>query len=77
MKSILGALLLFVSFISQSQPIILSQRDQARVVDELLEDRLRNTLPALMRREGFDMWVIISREYNEDPAEPVTTAQRR
>jgi hypothetical protein len=20
-----------------------------------------------MRREGFDMWVIISREYNEDP----------
>jgi Xaa-Pro aminopeptidase len=36
-------------------------------MDELLEDRLRNTLPNLMRREGFDMWVIISREYNEDP----------
>ncbi|HMV09124.1 MAG TPA: M24 family metallopeptidase [Cyclobacteriaceae bacterium] len=48
-------------------PAILSQRDQATVIDELLDDRLRNILPALMRREGFDMWVIISREYNEDP----------
>lgn len=67
MKSILSASLLFVSFIVYSQPVILSQRDQARVIDELLEDRLRNKLPALMRREGFDMWVIISREYNEDP----------
>ncbi|MFY8037713.1 MAG: Xaa-Pro aminopeptidase, partial [Cyclobacteriaceae bacterium] len=45
----------------------LSQRDQARVVDELLEDRLRTLLPTLMRREGFDMWVVVSREYNEDP----------
>lgn len=37
------------------------------MVDELLEDRLRTLLPTLMRREGFDMWVVISREYNEDP----------
>ena len=48
-------------------PVILSQRDQAKVIDDLLEDRLINLLPGLMRREGFDMWVIISREYNEDP----------
>jgi Xaa-Pro aminopeptidase len=48
-------------------PAILSQREQAKVVDDLLEDRLRNVLPDLMRREGIDMWVIISREYNEDP----------
>lgn len=48
-------------------PAMLTQREQAAVVDELLEDRLRTVLPALMRREGFDMWVIISREYNEDP----------
>jgi len=51
---------------SQS-PLILTQRDQAQVIDELLDDRLRTVLPGLMRREGFDMWVIISREYNEDP----------
>lgn len=48
-------------------PLILSQRDQARVMDELLDDRLRTLLPNLMRREGIDMWVVISREYNEDP----------
>ncbi len=48
-------------------PAILSQREQARVIDELLEDRLRTLLPTLMRREGFDMWIIMSREYNEDP----------
>jgi len=46
---------------------ILSQRDQAEVIDGLLDDRLKNLLPNLMRREGIDMWVIISREYNEDP----------
>lgn len=48
-------------------PLILSQQDQARVIDELLDDRLRTLLPKLMRREGIDMWIIISREYNEDP----------
>lgn len=55
------------SFAFSQHPAILSQREQAVVIDDLLEDRLRNVLPALMRREGFDMWVIISREYNEDP----------
>jgi len=68
MKKFLSLILLFISLTSYSQmPVVLTQRDQARVIDELLEDRLRNTLPGLMRREGFDMWVVISREYNEDP----------
>jgi hypothetical protein len=48
-------------------PDVLTQRQQAVVIDEILEDRLKNLLPGLMRREGFDMWVIVSREYNEDP----------
>jgi Xaa-Pro aminopeptidase len=46
---------------------VLSQRDQAKVMDNILDDRLRTILPGLMRREGIDMWVVISREYNEDP----------
>ena len=70
-KSIFSVVLTLILFFtvdsSIAQPVILSQREQARVVDELLEDRLRNVLPALMRREGIDMWLIISREYNEDP----------
>ncbi len=52
---------------SQSFPGILSVREQARVVDEILEDRLDHLLPQLMRRQGIDMWILISREYNEDP----------
>lgn len=48
-------------------PVILTQREQAKVIDELLEDRLRTVLPGLMRRTGIDMWLVISREYNEDP----------
>ena len=57
---------LLYSHFSAAQ-IVLSERERARVVDEILEDRLDNLLPQLMRREGVDMWVIISREYNEDP----------
>lgn len=61
-------LLLLICFTAQGQyPAILSQREQAKVIDELLEDRIRTVLPKLMRREGFDMWVVISSEYNEDP----------
>jgi hypothetical protein len=48
-------------------PLILSQREQAGAIDEIVEDRLRNVLPSLMRREGIDMWVIVSHENNEDP----------
>lgn len=46
---------------------ILSMKDRAMVIDEILEDRLESVLPDVMRREGIDMWVVISREYNEDP----------
>jgi len=52
---------------AQNQFDLLSERDRAKVVDEILEDRLDNLLPELMRREGIDMWILISREYNEDP----------
>lgn len=64
---ILGTSLFTVIPTVTAQPVILTRRDQAKVIDEILEDRLRTLLPGLMRREGFDMWVIISREYNEDP----------
>ncbi len=37
------------------------------VEDALLQERLDSLLPQLMRRHGIDMWVLIAREYNEDP----------
>lgn len=46
---------------------ILPLREQARVVDGWLAHRLDTVLPEIMRREGIDMWLVIAREYNEDP----------
>jgi Metallopeptidase family M24 len=68
-KSVLIQFLSFLIFINcnaQSNKI-LNEKERANVVDEILEDRMLNLLPKLMRAEGIDMWVIISREYNEDP----------
>ena len=42
-------------------------RDQYRIRDEILKDRLQNLMPRLMRECGVDMWLVIGREYNEDP----------
>ncbi len=46
---------------------ILSVRDQAEVIDSIIEYRLDYLLPQLMDETDIDMWVLISREYNEDP----------
>ena len=48
-------------------PGILPLSERAAMEDEILEDRLDNLLPELMQNAGIDMWIIISREYNEDP----------
>ena len=50
-----------------TDPHILSMKDRAATMNRLLEDKVQNYLPEIMRREGIDMWVVISREYNEDP----------
>jgi Xaa-Pro aminopeptidase len=49
------------------QPHILDLRNQARVLDEWAVYRLDNLVQPLMRREQIDMWVLVAREYNEDP----------
>lgn len=51
----------------KDMPSILSMRERAAVVNNWLKIRLERVLPELMRREKFDMWVIVCREYNEDP----------
>jgi len=61
---------------------ILPERERAKVMNEWLRWRLDNIIPELMRREGIDMWLIINREYNEDPVymslvpEPTMAARR-
>lgn len=59
-------LLIFFS-ISVVTAQILPERERAILKDEILADRFNNLLPQIMDREGIDMWLVISREYNEDP----------
>ena len=58
-------ILLFFTQISFAQ--ILSEKERALLKDEILEDRFKNLLPGLMEDANIDMWLLISREYNEDP----------
>ncbi|MEO0878052.1 MAG: Xaa-Pro aminopeptidase, partial [Bacteroidota bacterium] len=68
LKSTLFTLLLCFSFGLYAQmPAILTLEEEARLKDEWLEKRVQHILPQIMQREGIDMWLLISREYNEDP----------
>lgn len=53
--------------IETPQYSLLKEKDRAVLKDELLEDRFNNLLPKLMDKADIDMWLLISREYNEDP----------
>ena len=61
---------------------VLSERNRVDAVNRMLKDRLDNLLPSLMRETGIDMWIVINREYAEDPVyltlvpEPVFAARR-
>lgn len=64
------SVLLFGHYFAQAQHpygAILSMEERASTINRLLEDKVQNTLPQLMRNTNIDLWVVISREYNEDP----------
>jgi Xaa-Pro aminopeptidase len=50
-----------------AMPHILSLEERAALQDSVLLLRLQRLAPTLMRREGVTMWVLIGREYHEDP----------
>jgi Xaa-Pro aminopeptidase len=57
-------------------------RQQAAIQQQWLKLRLERVLPKLMRKHGVQMWLVICREYNEDPAffslvSPTVFAARR
>jgi len=62
---------------------ILPLRQRAEVQNAWLKKRLETVLPEVMEREGFDMWIVVAREANEDPVyfslapEPALYARRR
>ncbi len=52
---------------SPALPDILPLRERAKLRDAWLAERLDTVVPALMRERNIDMWVLIAREYLEDP----------
>jgi hypothetical protein len=48
-------------------PAILPLKSRAVVQDAWLKERLDTIVPRLMREHGIDMWVMVAREYVEDP----------
>jgi Xaa-Pro aminopeptidase len=60
---------------------VLTHREQAPLIREWIVKRFDTVLPRLMRREKIDMWIIVSREYNDDPVfrsiSPLTTYSSR
>lgn len=46
---------------------ILPLRERAKLIEEIQKERIENLLPQLMQEEEIDLWVLITREYNEDP----------
>lgn len=61
----------------------LGLRESTAVQNNWLKSRLDNFLPQLMARADVDMWLIVCREYNEDPVlmsllpAPAMSARRR
>lgn len=68
---------------SETKPApLLPLREQAKIRQEWLRLRLERVLAPLMRKHGVQMWLIICREYNEDPVfyslvSPTVFAARR
>ena len=71
------------AFVASLKERVLPLRTQATIRNDWLRQRLDTVIPALMAREGFDIWIIAAREYNEDPVimtllpEPSMAARRR
>ncbi|HEU0052204.1 MAG TPA: hypothetical protein VFQ39_03460, partial [Longimicrobium sp.] len=79
--ALLAALALVQPAAAQERPFG-TLREQAVVRQDWLKLRLERVLPRLMREQGVAMWIIPTREYNEDPVfwslvSPTTMAARR
>jgi hypothetical protein len=46
---------------------VLAPRERVEPENRILTERLDHLLPALMSEAGLDMWVVVNREYAEDP----------
>lgn len=66
----------------EKPPLLPPVRQQAEIQQQWLQLRLDRHLPKLMRKYGVKMWLVVGREYNEDPVfqslvSPTVFAARR
>ena len=45
-------------------------KKQYEIMDNSLKVRVNTIIPEIMQEYGFDMWIVLCREYNEDPIYP-------
>ena len=62
-----ASLLAVTTALAANPGAILPMRERAEIIDSLLRQRLDQVVPDLMRRHDVDMWIVLGREYNEDP----------
>jgi Xaa-Pro aminopeptidase len=48
-------------------PRILAPRERAALENRILAERLDTIIPQIMREEGIDLWLLVAREYFEEP----------
>lgn len=48
-------------------PSLLSARDRAATENRILAERLDTLIPQIMREQGIDLWLLVAREYFEEP----------
>ena len=79
LRTLLGAALLAIAPVTllaadfeqgrviDGQRHVLDWRDRPAVENRILMERLDKLLPELMAETGIDMWLVMAREYAEDP----------
>lgn len=50
-----------------SLPPIFNPRERAVIENRVLAERLDTIIPAIMREQGIDLWLLVAREYFEEP----------
>ena len=81
-RLVVASLLVAAPVAAQAPRPLPPLREQAEIQQQWLKLRLERFLPGLMRKHGIQMWLVICREYNEDPAffslvSPTVFAARR
>ena len=67
MRTAVFFFVLLFSVQSLQAQAVLPLKERAKVMESIQEERFTTLLPQLMEAHQIDAWVLITREYNEDP----------